>query len=67
MTREKLIEKAKELRGQGKTYREIDTALGMPTGKAWALVNRGRHRQNSKESKERYIKRRRVAVCDMED
>lgn len=67
MTREELIEKAKELRTQGETYREIDTVLGMPTGKAWALVNHDKHRQNSKESEERYIKRGRVAFCDMED
>lgn len=59
-------QRAIELRAQGHTYREIDRALGIPAGKAWALCNPERHRANSRESKARYAARGYIALCDME-
>jgi hypothetical protein len=50
MTRKQMIAEAKRLRAEGKTYREIGMTLGTPTGRAWALVNAERHRQNARES-----------------
>jgi DNA-binding CsgD family transcriptional regulator len=39
MTREQMIEEAKRLRGEGRTYREIGVKLSISEGKAWNLAN----------------------------
>jgi len=67
MTREELVEKAKELRTQGKTYREIDDILDLPAYKSWHLINRELSLANSRDSYKRYVDRGRVPLCDMED
>lgn len=67
MTREELVEEARALRAEGKTYQEIDRALGLPANKSWHFLNREASRANSRESCDRYNRRGRVALCDMED
>jgi len=48
---------ARAARARGLSYPAIDRELGLPNGKSWILLNRERHRENSRESWQRYYAR----------
>jgi transcriptional regulator with XRE-family HTH domain len=50
-------EQAKELRAQGLTYQAIADRLGVNVAKAWTFCNRERQRQNTNESRQRWVER----------
>lgn len=47
-------ERAKELRAQGLTYREIGERLGVDPAKAWRLCNLEASRANQRDSEKRW-------------
>lgn len=51
-------------RALGWTYKTIDQHFGLPTGKAWIICNRPRQRENSKDSKTRWVARGGKALVD---
>jgi hypothetical protein len=47
---EEIVAKARALRQAGTTYAAIDTALGLPRGVAWRILNREASRKNLRDA-----------------
>lgn len=65
MTREEMVASARAMRGIGLTYKAIGEKLGISKAKAWKMVNAERYNASTAESRERWIKRGKIALCDM--
>ena len=65
MKMSRLERRAHALRNAGMSYRAIDAVMKLPRGKSWIIINRARHRANSRESVSRYAARGHVALVDM--